>query len=29
MTRTEHFVAASPAKVAATKGLIAEAGKVL
>ncbi|MFF0988763.1 glutaredoxin domain-containing protein [Kocuria nitroreducens] len=29
VTLTEHFVAASPAKVAAAKGLIAEAGKVL
>ncbi|WP_298587469.1 glutaredoxin domain-containing protein [uncultured Kocuria sp.] len=29
VTRSEHFVAASRAQVAATKGLIAEAGKVL
>lgn len=29
VTRAEHFVAASPARVTATKGLIAEAGGVL
>ncbi|MFI7580813.1 glutaredoxin domain-containing protein [Kocuria sp. M1N1S27] len=28
VTRSEHFVAASPDRVAATKGLIAEAGRV-
>ncbi|WP_197412643.1 glutaredoxin domain-containing protein [Kocuria rosea] len=29
VTRSEHFVAASPAQVAATRALIAEAAKVL
>jgi mycoredoxin len=29
VTRDEHFVAASPAQVAAARGLIAEAGKVI
>jgi len=29
VTRTEHFVAASPREVAAAKGLIAEAGRAL